>query len=220
MEDLSNIVLCGPSPTYISLAVYTYRLCAQKPTRTPPYLVHTFTVRAADLFEKARLYPKFPYTLHWTRSHLYATRTSPALQVYRIPLFQEEHDELDPRDNVGTQFPKEAIPLPASAAEREVFFFPSEDGAFAHVVVGGLIVRNVGFSLPRNVVTPVGCVLNIEEDIGGWVTQGPKMKRYSDASRVALDSSLQKQPDGVDCVREYKSQSHFFTNPIDPCIRS
>ena len=197
-------ILCGPLPTYVEVIIYTYRLCAQKPTRAPPSLIYTCDVGVVSLFEKARLSPKLPYTLHWTSSYLYVTRSAPALQVYKIPLLHRREKNDDKPEGSECLFCKETIPLPGSAADREVFFFPSDDDLSAHIVVGGQIIRTAGLKLAADIQTPIGVVLSVVEDIGGWVNRGDR-KGYSDASRIGINTSLGQSDHGVNYARKCTS---------------
>ena len=199
----SPFFACGPNPTFVTLIIYTYKLCAQKPTRTPPALIHIQDTHF-DLLDKARLYPKLPCTLTWTDSHLYAVRSCPALHIHKIRLLHSGHSTPENVTN-DIEFTKSTIPIPSSASDREVYFFPTADESFARIIVGAPIITQAGYTLPADVPTPIGCNLDYMKDIGGpWVSRNDpdRGKRYSDGSRNALDASLIETDPGVSCVSE------------------
>ncbi|KAH9838292.1 uncharacterized protein C8Q71DRAFT_750327 [Rhodofomes roseus] len=183
----------------IQVRLYCYRLCTQKPTRSPPHLVHTSSVNVG-IFDRDALSPRCPWTLTWTHTYLYVTWSHTALLVYRIPLFHQR----DTPDDVVIQRPGETVLLPASARYRDVFFFPSEGDHLAQVIVGGPIVREKRYVPPKaGLATPVGCILRTADQLGGWVAtnHAPMPKRYMEAGQLNVPSVEQFDPD-VDCVLE------------------
>ena len=88
-----------------------------------------------------------------------------------------------------------------STANREVFFFPSDDDLSTHIVVDWQIVRTVDLKLAAYIQTPIGVVISIVENIGGWVNKGDG-KGYSDASQIGINTPLLGQSDlGVNYAR-------------------
>ena len=198
------------NPTRVKITVYTYRLYTQKPTRGHPLPIHfQFVDGRTSFFETARLYPRLPLTLHWTSTHLYMTHSCPALLVLKIPLFRwQEHTVQDTSRISKCQLCKETIPLPASASGREVFFFPSERDTSAHIIVGGQIVRNGCARFPPDLQAPVGCVLDIAADMGGWTET--IRDRYVECPPVLLSilrpKLVESEPGIIDkYVRKYYS---------------
>ncbi|KAG5663417.1 hypothetical protein KAF25_001353 [Fusarium avenaceum] len=133
----------------IHLRVFTYRLSQRRLVRSPPRLVYRAEVRLdcyklgdmVDNMNRLSASP-LPYALTWTEEHVYATKSSKTLCVYRLPLFRkveerelEEPKEWSERDSEpGPEIePNKTqvafmntcwIYLPNSADRRTVRFFP------------------------------------------------------------------------------------------------
>ncbi|EKM58423.1 uncharacterized protein PHACADRAFT_207247 [Phanerochaete carnosa HHB-10118-sp] len=187
--------------THVTMLVHSYRLCSQKPTRTPPTLVHTSRIDLGE-FERSQLCPRLPCTLTWTNDHVYVTWSGLTLVVYRIPLFHQQARDVSNLD-MEVRHPKETILLPASAKNRDVFFFPAEATPFAQVIIGGPVIREkVAVPSAGDLTTPLGCLLHPEDHLGGWLTaeNAAKKSRYREAGQFNVPLE-QFDPD-VDCVLE------------------
>lgn len=214
-KDSPNYIPYGPPPIIVDMVVYTYRLCSQKPTRVPPSLIHVHRAGVSNPIEERLLQPRLPYTLTWTTNYLYITRSStPTLQVYKIPLYchQEQSNEPKSPHDLATQYPGEAIPIPASTVTREVFFFPLEEDSLARIIAGEVIMRTPGATVQGDTAAPIGCILNIDNDMGGWTTEPTEAKvhNFPDASREGYDVMRGKSHHGATCVRECTSYIYFL----------
>ncbi|KAH9928252.1 uncharacterized protein B0H18DRAFT_953974 [Fomitopsis serialis] len=188
------------SESDVKLVVYSYRLSAQKPTRSLPRLVYTSQQVDIGVSGRGELSPTLPCTLTWTSTHLYVTWSGMTLLVYRIPLFGQQESP----ENTMVQRPKETILLPASARYRDVFFFPPGDNdSLAQIIVGGPIIREKRFvPLAIDLVTPVGCTLHTVEHLGDWIDadNASELKRDKEAGQFIVP--LEKFDRDVDCLIE------------------
>ncbi|KAJ7762426.1 hypothetical protein DFH07DRAFT_411026 [Mycena maculata] len=178
-------------PIKLMLLVSTYRLSARKTSRTPPSLVHHARIYLGST--ATLMLSKLPYTLTWTATELYFTRSAKILRVYRISLFKtgQESSVQEPLVLV----PRKPIFLPESAQERDVYYFPPVgDNVTATVILGSetrakttdiasLLVKTKDDQLPghhKDIALysikkvfghrspPLGCYLHEEADFNGW----------------------------------------------------
>lgn len=153
----------------INFIMYTYRLCAQRPTRSPPVLIHIHDDMRFTELHKAKIGTKFPCTFTWTDSHLYIVWSNHAFNVHRIPLFLNNAGKgAFGGSDLEIELVKRNIPIPASAEEREVLFFPSPHDASARIIVGMQNKSTTKYPAKGDILTPLGCNVDIFKDFEGW----------------------------------------------------
>ncbi|KAG6906977.1 hypothetical protein DXG01_011142 [Tephrocybe rancida] len=159
LEAIADMLDPTSQDQSLAIVAYTFSLCSSQPTRTPPALVHQARI---DLGQ----YPgssvnNLPFTLTWSERMLYVTERSLTLKIYRISLFAEKSAD----ESVYPIFrPEKTIAMPGTSLRRNVHFFPSsqEGNDCARLILGPHSVY------PRH-LPPIGCFLNEEIDLGGWV---------------------------------------------------
>jgi hypothetical protein len=113
----------------LKLHISTHRLSMHKITRSPPRLIYRKSVNLDRTFsEDTKLSPSnLPYTITWTKDHIYVTESGLQLKVLKVPLYR------DLGANGKGKAPMKPIcknaedmHLPVSSLQRRVYFFPSE----------------------------------------------------------------------------------------------
>jgi hypothetical protein len=118
----------GDKALALRLHISTYRLSKRKTTRSPPKLVYRTSINLNRSFsEEDKLsVDNLPFTLTWTREHIYVAESRRELRVYRIPLYQEVEDRDRSDDAPKAVFTNSGdVFLPESALMRKVYFFPT-----------------------------------------------------------------------------------------------
>lgn len=187
----------------LALLVLTYRLCKKQTARSPPLLVHRTRVELGSVSSLS--VSKLPYTLSWTPKHVYLTCRGSALQVYRIRLFNSTTGQAS-----AVTSPREPIFLPCSAEQRDVYYFPPTDGGvIGRIIVGSESPSNnlnslhlVAVDENSNLSPPVGCFMNEEEDLGGWIASTGLSKMPGNRGVGRLDRPLEQFNPEDDCDRE------------------
>ncbi|KAG1749235.1 hypothetical protein EDB19DRAFT_1942102 [Suillus lakei] len=201
-------------PIKLAVLVCTYRLSRRKTARSPPQQIHRIKLA---LGQTTRLHvSKMPFTFTWTSKDLYFSCSGKALQVYRIPLFNTTEEtageELPP---VWT--PRKPFFLPHSASNRAVYYFPPADKSDkeklpARIVIGSdfaalkdiepneaeeeygvlLMKRVIGHSFGRKgeFHPPVGCYVDEDTILGGWVDSHARANILQDRGVGHLDPRM------------------------------
>lgn len=158
--------------TSIDFIMYTYKLCAHRPTRARPALIHVHDDMRFAKLHKAKIGAKFPCTFTWTDSHLYLVWSGNVLTIHKIPLFLKNTGEgLFGGADLEIELTKRNILIPASAEEREVIFLPSADHTSGRVIVGMQITTTTGHCAKGDFLTPLDCNLDVLRDIEGWTSR-------------------------------------------------
>lgn len=126
--------------THLTLEVLTYRLCAKKPSRSPPTPVHRVQapLGTVDNFLSSTL----PCTFTWTPRALYVTSTIGALEVHKVVLFGAEARP-ESASAAGAGETGEALePEPSVAPRREFLFFPGSDNKGAQLIVTNMTSKS------------------------------------------------------------------------------
>lgn len=110
---------------------------------------------------------KLPCTLTWMPQELYFTCSHITLQVYRIRLFKPDIPAPDIGDPVTR--PRETIILPDTASDRDVYYFPPADHNNKACVIVGSGSLPMGFIPGSSETPPIGCFLDEQKDLGGWI---------------------------------------------------
>ncbi|KAJ7606848.1 hypothetical protein FB45DRAFT_949292 [Roridomyces roridus] len=208
-------------PIKLALLVSTYRLSERKTTRSPPVLVHRARI---DLGSRTSLaVSKLPYTLTWTPTHLYFTRSTAILKVFRISLFKPQDSGQEP-----VVVPRKPIFMPESAEQRHIYYFPAVGNSkFASVILGSetkgsaMDVSDVPvddqyhyskdlkfralYALKKvfgRRSPPFGCYLREETDLGGWAKCHERSQLPDDLGIGQLDRRLEKFDPEDDCDLE------------------
>ncbi|KAJ7492122.1 hypothetical protein FB451DRAFT_1217062 [Mycena latifolia] len=209
-----------PPPVKLALLLSTYRLSTRKTTRSPPSLVHRVRLYLGS--ESTLSVSKLPYTLTWTPTDLYFTRSDKALKVFRISLFNTK--KVSPVQEHPVLVPRKPIFLPESAQKRRVYYFPPVDKSSAATVIIGSETRGhtteltgVDDQLPGRskdaliysikhvfglLSPPVGCYLREETDLGGWSKSHDRSELPDDLGIGQLDHRLEKFDPEDDCDLE------------------
>ncbi|KAJ6488031.1 hypothetical protein C8R45DRAFT_264026 [Mycena sanguinolenta] len=213
------------SPLKMALFVSTYRISSSKTSRSPPALVHRVRMDMGTALKIS--VSNLPFTLTWTPTDLYCTRSDETLHVRRISLF--DLGKLPAREH-SVLMPREPFFLPESAKRRKVHFFPpANDDANAIVIIGSEMragSTHVHVVAPAEAVgdfepfgrqkddsmysikstlgirsPPVGCYIHEETDFGGWSECSPS--NLPDNLGIGqLDQRLEKFDPEDDCDLE------------------
>ncbi|KAJ7508570.1 hypothetical protein B0H11DRAFT_1965696 [Mycena galericulata] len=191
-------------PVKLALLVSTYRLSARKTSRSPPSLVHRARISLGSQLTLS--VSKLPYTLSWTPTDLYFTRSSAILKVSKISLFKTE--QMSPVQEPPVLVPRKPIFLPESARSRNVYYFPpAGESKIATVILGSHgakdsatdVVKtiNISPSTPSKKSSgrrspPLGCYLREDTDLGGWCKCQDRSKLPDDLGIGQLDQRLEK----------------------------
>ncbi|KAI0165336.1 hypothetical protein GGR52DRAFT_575424 [Hypoxylon sp. FL1284] len=177
--------IAGKEPKQLSIAVFvtTYQLREDKTSTRVQTLIHRVKARLGNITNIS--VTKLPITFTWTRDHVYVTQSSYKLTVMRVNLFRSTGSSRSPSNS--PMIPRETVPLPASAQQREVRYFPPTAADRRGVVLIGshrsqrfpavnirpahpthvdVDVRNSPYRFPS---PPVGLYVDEDKDLGGWV---------------------------------------------------
>ncbi|KAJ7266958.1 hypothetical protein B0H12DRAFT_1098958 [Mycena haematopus] len=208
------------SPLKLALFVSTYRISQSKTSRSPPSLVHRVRINLGSVSKIS--VSNLPFTLTWTPTDLYFTRSDEILQVRRISLF--DVGKLPTREHC-VLMPREPFFLPQSAWRRKVHFFPPDgDDMDAIIIIGSetrtgstdvhsaaaddqlsgkqkddsmySIKSTLGIRSP-----PVGCYLR-DTDFGGWSECLAPSNLPDDLGIGQFDQRLEKFDPDDDCDLE------------------
>lgn len=204
VDDVPTLRLGSKLPLeprlHLVLHIIVLKLSTGKPTRSPPRLLGTTSLRIGYC-EKPLVYC-LPFTFTWRPTELYVTVSSARLRVYRVDLAQvaSHHpaphrppgrNRRSPGNNAsgkdrGVQkdrvvlTPKHSIFLPRSARNRTVQFIPPDNSRkMATVVIG-----------PRyGQKSSPGIVLYLtDQDLGEWVSieekEGDEARLYHERQRL------------------------------------
>ncbi|KAJ7762397.1 hypothetical protein DFH07DRAFT_814247 [Mycena maculata] len=217
----------GEQPIKLALLVSTYRLSSRKTSRSPPSLVHRARVYLGSATSLS--VSKLPFTLTWTPTELYFTRSAEILRVSRIALFKTAQDS-SPVQEPSVLVPRKPIFLPESAQEREVYYFPPVGDSKAATVILGSETRTSTMDVtvaplvdavddqlpgrPKEIALysikkvfghrspPLGCYLREETDFGGWCKCRDRSKLPDDLGIAQLDRRLERFDPEDDCDLE------------------
>ncbi|KAJ6601314.1 hypothetical protein DFH09DRAFT_1127428 [Mycena vulgaris] len=209
-------------PVKVALLVSTYRLSSRKTSRSPPSLMHRVRLYLGS--ESTLSVSKLPYTLTWTPTDLYFTRSDKVLKVSRISLFDTGKASSVQEPSVWV--PRKPIFLPESALKRPVHYFPPVGKSTTSTVIIESETRlgerteyapRVDDQLPgrhrdlllysiRHILgqisPPVGCYLREETDLGGWSKSHDRSTLPDDLGIGQLDHRLEKFDAEDDCDLE------------------
>ncbi|KAK7047185.1 hypothetical protein VNI00_006851 [Paramarasmius palmivorus] len=206
----------------LALLVATYRLSSRKTTRSPPTLIHRTRV---DLGSTHSLnVSSLPFSLTWTPDYLYFAASKRSLNVHRIRLLPEGSEGLPSTavDRNAVLVPKKPIFLPDSASERRVHFFPGNSDSQARIIIGGETRQSAVYmsnqtemlhvidtpsrrdvkGLEGMLSPPVGCYVDEQTDLGGWVRSGDRLQVPDDMGIGKLDRRREKFDYEDDCDLE------------------
>jgi hypothetical protein len=165
---------------HLSFQLSTHRLSKRKTARSPPRLIYRVGV-PLDSLETLSVSP-LPYTLTWTASHVYISKSQEILQVIRVPLFRTPKGasstdvEMPPDNKEGAEchVKSNEIFLPSSANARQVRYFAPNQTAkakgLATVILGSMYPSLPGGTLNSRYETihPMGVYVDEQSQLGGW----------------------------------------------------
>lgn len=150
----------------LNLHVMILKLSSSKPTKIPPKLVATTSLRLGCGMRPH--VQELPFAFTWSATDLYLTISYSRLRVYRITLPTSQSTVSTPTtdtDQKPNEFtitvPKECIFLPRSSRNRSVQFFPPDVEDAKSVVI-------IGPRYGNHPAPPIGVYLK-DQDLGGWV---------------------------------------------------
>lgn len=152
--------------------VIILRLSSKKPTKIPPKMVATTSLRlGCDMKPHVQ---NLPFAFTWTANEMYLTVSHARLRVYRIsfpPAVSKHQEVLSATASTDTTcpeskdfkitVPKECIFLPRSSRNRSVQFFPPD-------LLGGNSVVIIGPRHDKHPMPPISLYLK-GNDLGSWV---------------------------------------------------
>jgi hypothetical protein len=150
--------------------VMILRLSSKKPTKIPPKMVATTSLRlGCDMKPHVQI---LPFAFTWSATELYLTISHSRLRVYRItlpspaakpevPSTMDSEGEVPKPNEFTITVPKECIFLPRSSRNRSVQFFPPDAPGANSVVI-------IGPRHDKHPTPPIGVYLK-DHDLGGWV---------------------------------------------------
>lgn len=209
-------------PLDLSLFVSTYRLSNRKTTRAPPTQIYC-TKLSIDRVSSLTV-GRLPFTITWTPTYLYFTRSAVVLNVHKIVLFQPAAED------AAVLVPRDYIFLPYTAHHREICYFPDQSGGNgATILIGSETkaptmsltkafeaatcqdVREGAFWEPKYVgvqglegsaALPIGFYLKDEQEFGGWVRSEDVMTVPEDKGVGRLDGKVERFDVEEDCDLE------------------
>ncbi|KAI3611445.1 nacht and ankyrin domain protein [Moniliophthora roreri] len=218
-------------PLKLALLVTTYRLSNRKTTHSPPTLIHrsrvnlgsTYSLPVSSLPFSLTWTPKLLY-FTVSRKVLKVYR----IRLFPDPAANEAEGRFS-IDRNAVLVPRKLIFLPDTAAGRAVHFFPAPDGGEsteARIIIGtenrgsAVYMGSTGHEgAPSNELhvvemsrdvkglkgmlsPPVGCFVDEQSDLGGWVKSSDRTEVADDMGIGRLDRRREKFDFEDDCDLE------------------